>query len=131
MSAQILSSAGLGTEKATITAIKDRNGAINWCRRNYDYSVECVDKLKDTGPAPGKVTLHANCKTKRFTDFWGRNLEVLDDDILNLETEEKLPLVIRPLLGRRSRGPLSNRFVLRRQNSGVRRKFWRPPISQP
>jgi hypothetical protein len=91
MSAKILSSAGLGTENATVTAIKDRDGAIIWCREDYDYSIECIENtLKDTGLAPGKVTLHANCKTKKFTDFWGRNLEALDDDILNLDTNEKL-----------------------------------------
>lgn len=91
MNARILSSAGLDTENATVTAIKDRDGAINFCRQDYDYSMECIENtLKDTGLAPGKATLHANCKTERFTDFWGRNLEVLDDDILDIGTNEKL-----------------------------------------
>lgn len=91
MFAQILSSAGLGTANATVTAVKDRDGAIGWCRLNFDYSMKCIEEtLSDTGLAPRKVTLHANCKTKRFTDFWGRNLEALDGDILNLDTNEKL-----------------------------------------
>jgi hypothetical protein len=91
MSARILSSEGVGTENATVTAIKDRDGAINWCRLDYDYSMKCIeDTLKDSRLAPGKVTLHANCTTKRFTDFWKRNLEVLDGDILNLDTNDKL-----------------------------------------
>jgi hypothetical protein len=91
MYARILSSADLGTENATVTAVKDRGGAIEWCRQDDDYSIECIENtLKDSRLAAGKVTLHANCKTKRFTDFWGRNLEALDDDILNLDTNEKL-----------------------------------------
>ena len=91
MNARILSSAGLGTENARVTAIKDRNGAVDWCRQDYDYSLKCIENtLKDTGLAPGETTLHANCKTKRFTDFWGRNLKALDGDILNLDTNQKL-----------------------------------------
>jgi hypothetical protein len=89
--AQILSSAGLGTENATVTAVKDRDGAIAWCRQSFDFSIKCIeDTLKDSNSAPAKVTLHANCKTKRFTDFWGRNLEALDGDILNLDLNEKI-----------------------------------------
>lgn len=91
MDAQILSSAGLGTDNATLTAVKDRNGAIIWCRSNSNYTMECIEgTLKDTGSALGKAILHANCKTKKFTDYRGRNLEALDDDILNLDTNEKL-----------------------------------------
>ena len=78
MYARILLNAGLGTENATVTAMKDRNGAINWCRQGFDYSMGCIENtLKDLRLAPGKTTLHANCKTKRFTDFWGRNLKGL------------------------------------------------------
>jgi hypothetical protein len=91
MSARIVSSASLGTESATVTAVKDKDGAINQCRESFDYSIKCIDDtLKDSSLAPEKTTLHANCKTKRFTDFWGRNLEVSGDDILDLDTNEKL-----------------------------------------
>ncbi|WP_294537876.1 hypothetical protein [uncultured Rhodoblastus sp.] len=40
--------------------------------------------------SPRKATLHADCKTKKYTDFSGRNLQDLDDDILNLDFNEKL-----------------------------------------
>jgi hypothetical protein len=93
MNARILSSAGLGTENSTVTAEKDRDGAINWCRQDYDYSIECIERtLKSDGFAPGRTTLHANCKTKKFTDFWGRNFEMVDGAILNLDTKEILPV---------------------------------------
>jgi hypothetical protein len=92
MYARIISSSGLDTDNASITAEKSREGAIIWCRVNHDYSTECIrHTLDDTQFAPAKsVTLHANCKTKKYTDFIGRNLQDLDGDILNLDTNDKL-----------------------------------------
>jgi hypothetical protein len=93
MDARIISSSGLDTDHASITAEKSREGAIIWCRANYDYSTECIRHTleDDTQFAPRRsATLHANCKTKKYTDFIGRNLQALDDDILNLDTNDKL-----------------------------------------
>lgn len=42
MYARIISSSGLDTEHASITAEKSREGAIIWCRVNHDYSTECI-----------------------------------------------------------------------------------------
>jgi len=69
-------------------AEKSRDGAIIWCRTNYDYSIECIKHTLE--PAHAKMTLHANCKTKKYTDFWGRNLQELDDDIIDLDKNQKL-----------------------------------------
>jgi hypothetical protein len=45
----------------------------------------------DTQSAPEKTaTLHANCKTKKYTDFVGRNLQALADDILDLDNNVKV-----------------------------------------
>jgi hypothetical protein len=93
MYARIISSSGLNTENASVTAEKSRDGAIIWCRVNHDYSTECIRHTleDDTQFArEKKTTLHANCKTKKYTDFIGRNLQALDDDILNLDTNDKL-----------------------------------------
>ena len=93
MYARIISSSGLDTDNANVTAEKSRDGAIIWCRGNHDYSTECIRQtLEDEMQfaREKKATLHANCKTKRYTDFIGRNLQALDDDILNLDTNEKL-----------------------------------------
>jgi hypothetical protein len=93
MYARIISSSGLNTEHASVTAEKSREGAIIWCRVNHDYSTECIRHTleDDTKFARAKkTTLHANCKTKKYTDFIGRNLQALDDDILNLDTNDKL-----------------------------------------
>ena len=92
MYARIISSSGLDTEHADLTAEKDRDGAIIWCRVNHDYSTECIRQTlaDDARLAHAKATLHANCKTRTFTDFWRRNLKRLDDDILDLDTNEKL-----------------------------------------
>ena len=93
MYARIISSSGLNTEHASITAEKSREGAVIWCRVNHDYSTECIRHLleDDTqGARAKKTTLHANCKTKKYTDFIGRNLQALDDDILNLDANDKL-----------------------------------------
>ncbi|MBU6461454.1 MAG: hypothetical protein KGK01_08915 [Bradyrhizobium sp.] len=93
MYARIISSSGLNTENASITAEKSRDGAIIWCRVNRDYSSECIRHTleDDTQFTIGKkATLHANCKTKKYTDFVGRNLQALDDDILDLDTNDKI-----------------------------------------
>ena len=92
MYARIISSSGLDTEHASVTAEKSREGATIWCRVNHDYSTECIKHTleDDTKLARAKTTLHANCQTKTYTDFWGRNLKQLDDDILNLDTNDKL-----------------------------------------
>lgn len=93
MYARIISSSGLDTDNANVTAEKSRDGAIIWCRGNHDYSTECIrHTLEDDMQFAHekKATLHANCKTKKYTDFVGRNLQALDDDILNLDTNEKL-----------------------------------------
>ena len=91
MSARIISRSGLNTEHASVTAEKDRDGATIWCRVNHDYSAECIRQtLEDTKLARAKTTLRGNCRTKTYTDFWSRNLRHLDDDILNLDTKEKL-----------------------------------------
>jgi hypothetical protein len=93
MYARIISSSGLDSEHASMTAEKSREGAIIWCRVNHDYSTECIRHwLEDnTQFAPTKTTtLHANCRTKKYTDFIGRNLQDLDDDILNLDTNDKI-----------------------------------------
>ena len=93
MYARIISSSGLNTEHASITAEKSREGAIIWCRVNHDFSTECIRHWleDDTQFAPAKkTTLHANCKTKKYTDFIGRNLQALDDDILDLDTNDKI-----------------------------------------
>ena len=93
MYARIISSSGLNTENASVTAEKSREGAIIWCRVNHDYSTECIKNTLDDdtqGAHEKQTTLHANCKTKKYTDFAGRNLQDLDDDILNLDTNDKL-----------------------------------------
>jgi hypothetical protein len=92
MYARIISSSGLDTEHASITAEKSREGAIIWCRVNHDYSTECVRHTleDDTKLARAKATLQANCKNKTYTDFWGRNLKQLNDDILDVDTNDKL-----------------------------------------
>jgi hypothetical protein len=93
MYARIISSSGLNTEHASITAEKSREGAIIWCRVNHDYSTECIRHWleDDTQFAhEKKMTLHANCKTKKYTDVIGRNLQALDDDILDLDTNDKI-----------------------------------------
>lgn len=92
MYARIISSSGLDTEHASVTAEKSRDGAIIWCRIGHDYSIECIRHTMedDTKLAPAKMTLHANCKAKTYTDFWGRNLKQLDGDILDLDTSDKL-----------------------------------------
>lgn len=93
MYARIISSSGLDTEYASITAEKSREGAIIWCRVNHDYSAECIRHWLDDDTQfahEKKTTLHANCKTKKYTDFIGRNLQDLNDDILNLDTNDKL-----------------------------------------
>jgi hypothetical protein len=93
MYARIISSSGLDTDHASITAEKSREGAIIWCRANQDYSAECIRHWLDDdtqGAHEKKATLHANCETKKYTDFIGRNLQALDDDILNLDTHDKL-----------------------------------------
>jgi len=93
MYARIISSSGLDTEHASITAEKSREGAIVWCRVNHDYSIECIRHTleDDTQSAPEKTaTLHANCKTKKYTDFVGRNLQALADDILDLDNNVKV-----------------------------------------
>jgi hypothetical protein len=92
MYARIISSSGLDTDDASIMAEKSRDGAIIWCRVGHDYSTECIRHTleDDTGLARAKTTLHGNCKSKKYTDFWGRNLKQLDDDILNLDTNDKL-----------------------------------------
>ena len=93
MYARIISSSGLDTEHASITAEKSREGAIIWCRANHDYSTDCIGHTLEDGTQSAhqkNTTLHANCKTKKYTDFIGRNLQALDDDILNLDTNGKL-----------------------------------------
>jgi hypothetical protein len=93
MYARIISSSGLNTEHASITAEKSREGAIIWCRVGHDYSTECIRHTleDDTQFARAKkTTLHANCKTRKYTDFIERNLQGLDDDILNLDTNDKI-----------------------------------------
>jgi hypothetical protein len=93
MYARIISSSGLDTEHASVTAEKSPDGAIIWCRANRDYSTECIrHTLEDDMQFAHtqKTTLHANCKNKKYTDFIGRNLQALDDDILNLDTNDKL-----------------------------------------
>jgi hypothetical protein len=93
MYARIISSSGLDTEHASITAEKSREGAVIWCRVNHDYSIECIRHTleDDTQSAPEKAaTLHANCKTKKYTDFVGRNLQALADDILDLDNNVKV-----------------------------------------
>jgi hypothetical protein len=87
MFARIISNSGLDTEHASITAEKSRDGAIILCRGDHDYSTECIRQILEDDV---KVTLHANCKTKKYTDFYGRNLQALDDDILNLDNNDKL-----------------------------------------
>ena len=93
MYARIISSSGLDTEHASITAEKSREGAIIWCRADHDYSAECIrHTLEDDSQfAPERTaTLHANCKTRKYTDFIGRNLQAFDDDILDLDTNDKI-----------------------------------------
>lgn len=93
MYARIISSSGLNTEHAIITAEKSREGAIIWCRANHDFSTECIRHTleDDTQYAhQRKTTLHANCKTGTYTDFIGRNLQALDGDILDLDTRDKM-----------------------------------------
>ena len=92
MSARIISSSGLDTENAIVTAERSRDGAIVWCRSDGDFSLECIrHTMEDDGPlARAKTTLRANCKTKTYTDFWSRNLKDLDDDILDLDRNENL-----------------------------------------
>jgi hypothetical protein len=92
MYAQIIASSGLDTEQASVTAEKSREGAIISCRGNHDYSIECIKHTleDDAKHAHAKMTLHANCKTKKYTDFWGRNLQALDDDIFDLDSGQKL-----------------------------------------
>jgi hypothetical protein len=90
MYARIISSSGLDTEHATIVAEPSREGAIIWCRANHDYSAECIKELIGSDTPTIKKTLQANCKTKKYTDFKGRHLQDLDDDILNLDTNDKI-----------------------------------------
>ena len=93
MYARIIASSGLNTEHASVTAEKSREGAIIWCRVNHDYSTDCIEHTLDDDTQfahERKTTLQANCKTKKYTDFIGRNLQALDDDILNLDTNDKL-----------------------------------------
>lgn len=93
MYAQIIASSGLDTEQVSITAEKSRDGAIILCRGAHDYSAECIKHtLEDDAakPAHARMTLHANSKTKKYTDFLGRNLQDLGDDILDLDTNERL-----------------------------------------
>ncbi|HEX7919910.1 MAG TPA: hypothetical protein VF583_03080 [Bradyrhizobium sp.] len=93
MYARIVSSSGLDTEHASLTAEKSREGAIIWCRVNHDYSTECIRHTleDDSQSAPEKTaTLHANCKTEEYTDFIGRNLQIADHDIINLDTNDKI-----------------------------------------
>jgi predicted nucleic-acid-binding Zn-ribbon protein len=93
MYARIISSSGLDTDHASVTAEKSRDGAIYLCRANHDYSTECIRHTLEDDPkhdARAKAMLHANCKTGKYTDFYGRNLQNLDDDILDLDTNDKL-----------------------------------------
>ena len=92
MYAQIIERSGLDTEQASITAEKSRDGAIILCRGSHDYSAECIKHTLEDGTKPphARMTLHANCKTRKYTDFLGRNLQHLGDDILDLDTNEKL-----------------------------------------
>lgn len=94
MYARIISSSGLDTEQAVVIAEKDRDGAVIGCRGNHDYSLGCIDWMMEDdsahGAAPTKATLQGNCKTKIYTDFWGRKLEHLGDDIRDLASGELL-----------------------------------------
>jgi hypothetical protein len=91
MYARIISSSGLDTDNATVTAGKSPDGAIILCRGNRDFSTACIRQtLEDEMRFARGRKLHANCKTKKYTDFSGRNLQALDDDILDLATNEKL-----------------------------------------
>jgi hypothetical protein len=63
--ARIISSSGLDTEQAIIVAEKARDGAIEACRAENDFSTT-------------------------YTDFLGRNLKRLDDDILDVDNNSRL-----------------------------------------
>jgi len=93
MYARITASSGLDTEHAIVTAEKDRDGAVTGCRGNHDYSLHCVEaEMQDGyGLAPTrKTTLQANCKTMKYTDFWGRNLEYSENGIRDLATGQEM-----------------------------------------
>jgi hypothetical protein len=88
--ARIISSTGLDTEHATVVAEKSRDGAIEACRNEQDWSTKCIDRMIETGPAPPKTTLRGDCSTKTYTDFLGRNLKRLETDILDIDKNSKL-----------------------------------------
>jgi hypothetical protein len=95
MYARIISSTGLDTEHASVVAEKSRDGAIESCRAENDYSTKCINQMietvmVETGSAPPKSTLRGDCTTKTYTDFLGRNLKRLESDILDVDKNSRL-----------------------------------------
>jgi len=72
MELTIVKKSGIGSEHASILARHDRRKAGVYCREyGHDFSKECIDaEMK----SPLHFEITANCKTGKFTTFYGGNM---------------------------------------------------------
>jgi len=72
MELTIVKKSGIGSTHASILAKHDRRKAGVYCREyGHDFSKECIDaEMK----SPLHFEITANCKTGKFTTFYGANM---------------------------------------------------------
>ncbi|BCH08625.1 hypothetical protein AB4Z43_16960 [Mesorhizobium sp. 2RAF45] len=72
MELTIVKRSGIGSEQASILAKHNRQKAGVYCREyGHDFSKECIDaEMK----SPLHFEITANCKTGKFTTFYGANM---------------------------------------------------------